>query len=156
MGTRIILIVTIILISFSFIQSQDDKSKDVEEIKAIIKKQAESFYNNNFEDLMELWAHEPYVIRMGSKGDKHIGWESVQSSYKNYLENNPIEQERKLDLSDFQVKIHDNVAWVVNNQKTERSSRLGSKATESWQVRVLEKKNGEWKIVYFINGLIEK
>ena len=51
-------------------------------IETIIEKQRDAAYQGSYEGEEEVWAQEPYIVRMiGNTGDRMIGWDSIGANF---------------------------------------------------------------------------
>jgi len=56
------------------------------------------------------------------------------------------------------VKVYGDVAWAYNTHVKSWTDEKGDNQQESekWDVRFLEKRDGKWKVAFFIDGSVEK
>jgi len=128
-----------------------DTAAEEEAIKLVLKKQTDAFYNRSMEGEAEVWAHEPYVFR-GFSIDNVIGWENLSRLYQEVFESTawpPYLAEH----SRFFIHVREDVAWAVYHQVLYIENEQGrTEAIEGWEHRILEKKNGQWRIVLQMNA----
>jgi len=128
-----------------------DIAAEEEAIKAVLKKQTDSFYNKSLEGEFEVWAHEPYVFR-GFSIDHVIGWENLKNLYEDVFAsdtNVPYLSEHSRHF----IHIKDDVAWTVYHQVLHFENEQGfTEKVEGWELRILEKMDGDWRIVLQMNA----
>jgi len=128
-----------------------DTAAEEEAIKAVLKKQTDSFYNKSIEGESEVWAHEPYVFR-GFSIDHVIGWENLRQLYEEVFAS-PARVPYLAEHSRHFIHVKDDVAWTVYHQVLHVENEQGFDETiEGWEHRILEKRDGDWKIVLQMNA----
>ena len=90
-------------------------------------------------------------MNFGSYEPVFIGWDSISAEYKRVDQYRTRNPERLLnrEKSDFHYRIFDNIAWVNWNQHTITKNEKTGDSNEiwTWEARLLQKNNGEWKLV---------
>ena len=139
----------------AFTQNQESSS-DEEAVKQVIRNETKNWYNVNYEGWAENWAHEKYVLSMGvgygnpNSYSENLSWDSVKTSAKEIF--NEYTKPLYIDLSwtDWNIRIFNDCAWASYMQTSiyEGNTQYPNKAR---QIRFLEKKNGDWKIVYSVS-----
>jgi hypothetical protein len=149
--TATIATVFIGMISFT-VAAQDEKAA----IKAIIEKETQSFFNSDRKEWEDTWVHAPYVYwsYSDSTGTSFIeGWDALTSNFDDYfrtqVSNRSIDvahQSTKLQIDRVwkEFRVYGNGAFVHYIQKVKDN---GIDRDQTSQVRILEKKDGKWKIV---------
>ena len=90
---------------------------------------------------------------MTSGGFRYTGWESVGTMYKKEMEDYPDAfKDFKYKVSDMHIHVNGNSAWVIHNQSVEGIWLGTPYSSNGWNVRTLDKINGEWKITFHITG----
>ncbi len=143
-------LIFLILLGMSSCQRTDIAAEE-EAIKTVLKNQTDAFYNKSIEGESDVWAHEPYVFR-GFSIDPVIGWESLRKLYEEVFTGAswpPYFAEH----SNHFIHIRDDVAWTVYHQELYYENEEGlTETVEGWEHRILEKKDGKWKIVLQMSG----
>lgn len=128
---------------------------DKEAIKAVIEKETTSFHNVNRKDWDDAWMHEQYVYwsYSDSTGTNFLeGWNAISKYFDEYFKTQvPI---RVIDVTHNasvtinrtwkEIRIYGNGAFVRYDQQV-KDNKIHFDETS--QVRVLEKKDGKWKVV---------
>jgi hypothetical protein len=131
-----------------------DVEKEKLAIQAVIAKETESYYKQDFEAWKSTYLQSPAFRKFGywegypEKVVSNIGFESLAAEKKKQFDANETlwkgsTEERKNES----FRITDDMAWYTFEQWSyEKDSRkfLG----RSLETRILEKENGEWKIAY--------
>ncbi len=142
---------SILLMLGSISCRQVDLKVEEEAIKAVLKKQTDSFYNKSIEGEADVWAHEPYVFR-GFSIEPVIGWEAMSKLYEEVFAGASWPPYLSEHSKHF-IHIKDDVAWTVYHQVVHVENEQGMKETVTgWELRILEKKAGQWKIVLQMSG----
>lgn len=133
--------------------NESDEEKAV--IMEVIQRESAAFWEKDFEKWSDCWVHEPYVRVMGwwEAGGISVteGWNSLSSSMKKLMEDNPQPNPTAelLRRDNINMRILGNMAMVTFNQ---HGLDTGDKRMDmpglSYETRVLEKQDGNWKIIY--------
>lgn len=126
--------------------------KERELIKAVITKETAAFMNVDHRGWAESWIHSPYSYwsYADSTGSSFIeGWDAINSTYDNYFKTAKPSKSRITDEW-IEVRVYGTGAYVRFIQKATDDIDVD----ETSQVRVLEKKEGKWKVVHV--GVVAK
>jgi len=121
-------------------------------INATIEKETESFFARDYEAWKSNYAHTDYAFQAWSNDDgtfdSNVGWEDINKQIGKYITENPepLSSHPKVERKNMIYKFYgDNVAYLTwdqfNSDKPEKNFH------HSKEVRLMEKINGEWKIV---------
>lgn len=136
-----------------------------EEEKAAILKvidgESEAFWNKDYEKFASYWVHEPYIRTMGwwQAGGVTVvsGWEERSARTKAHMEESPEANATANNVrrENINLRIYQDVAWLTFDQYGEDTGdSLMDMPGLSRETRILEKHNGEWRIVY-VGWLLE-
>jgi ketosteroid isomerase-like protein len=132
-------------------QEPVDLAAEEEAIKAVIQQQIEAWSNRNLDGEAAVWAHEPYIFR-GYPTDNVVGWESLRGLYQEAFEEGSWPP-RSAEMSNYHIHIAGENAWAVYRQVTESTNEQGeTQSAASWELRILEKKADQWKLVLQMTG----
>lgn len=134
----------LILMAGTSCQERIDIEKEKEAIKAVILEESNAFNDRDFNRLAATYIQDETNIRMGASKSGYgyrVGWEDIGSAIKEYIEQNPDQVTRKVQLTDYKIKVYNGSAWIVF---TDDEGNIGA--------RFLERIDGEWKIV-FLNAI---
>lgn len=145
----------LILLTFScaglFAQDKKSKSKspppvnDEVAIRATIEKETKAFFEIDQKTWASLWVHEPYAFWSFADTtdvNSFSGWEDISKGFNNYFKTSkPSTANIKRDW--HHIKIQGNMAYIRFTQQVTDDSNRPPQA----EVRVMEKVNGEWRIV---------
>ena len=135
------------------IQAQNKKSKsqvpdtgnDEAAIKAVIEKETKAFFEIDQKTWAGLWAHEPYVFWSFADTtdvNSFSGWTEINKGFENYFKTSKPST-ANISRDWHHIKIEGKMAYIrFTQQVTDDSDR-----PQQAEVRVMEKINGEWKIV---------
>lgn len=142
------------------IMSTSDHSAYANQIMEVITSESIAFWNKDFEAWARCWLHTPYIRMMGwwARGGITVteGWETLSSRIKELMTENPEPNPTaaKVRRENINMHIDGNMAWVTFDQYGEDTGDLEMDMPGlSHETRILEKHNGEWKIVY-VNWLL--
>ncbi len=148
--TAIIATVLVCFISLTA-TAQDDKA-----IKAVIERETQTFFNADRKGWEDTWVQTPYVYwsYSDSTGTSFIeGWPALQKSFDEYFRTHVsninidvAHQSSKItiDRQWKEMRIYGSGAFVHYIQRVKEGSIYRD---ETSQIRILEKKDGKWKIV---------
>lgn len=130
-------------------------SKEITAIKAVLEKETQSFFNVNRKEWEETWLKVPYAYwsYSDSTGTSFIeGWENISKSFDQYFKtqvsSRPIDvahqkNQVKINRNWHDIRIYGNGAYVHYTQQVEDNIDHD----ETSQIRVLEKKDGKWRVI---------
>ena len=137
------------------------ESNDFESIMEVIAAESVAFWEKDFEAWSRCWLQTSYIRLTGWWADGGItvikGWEALGGQMKKLMTENPEPNPTasRVRRENINLRVDGNFAWVTFDQYGEDT---GDKRMDmpglSYETRVLEKHNGEWKIVY-VNWLLE-
>ncbi len=121
------------------------QSKDIEAIKEVITKETIAFFNVDQAKWADHWLKAPYAYWSYSDSTSTSfieGWDGLSKTFDPYFKTSkPSKAEIKNEWID--IRVYGNGAYVCFLQKVLDEIEHD----ETHQVRVLEKKDGKWKIV---------
>lgn len=127
---------------FLLVLSCKNESDDYSAIKKVLEKESATWRSGDIKNHAACWKVQPYSRILVSTGDGRV----IDVPPENMI--NPPGQKLgdggSSTNSNYKMKITGNSAWVSHNE--ESISREGKK-TNSYEIRLLEKINNEWKLV---------
>lgn len=137
--------------------AQSANEADVAAVKKVIIGETDAFFNRDQEGWEATWAHEPYIswTANGMPGQFLIqsGWDAFSGMFGGYFNQGPSTNPiPTFQRDNFQVTVLDKVATATFVQKQKRAD--GTESTNR-EVRVLEKRGADWKLVYVYSRAIE-
>jgi len=137
----ILSVVAFILLAEVSLKAQSD----TDQIKAVIEKETASFMNVDYKTWSSLWHQVPYVYwsYSDSTGTSFIeGWDQLKETYAHYFKNSkPAKSEITHEW--IEIRIYQDGAYAHFIQKIHDETDHD----ETSQMRVLEKKDGKWKLI---------
>jgi hypothetical protein len=137
---RLILIFLAFSGTFNLLSAQDEDA-----IKRVIAQETSAFMNVDYKSWAETWAKVPYAYRSYSDATTTTyaeGWEELNKTFAEYFKTaQPANSEITYDW--FEIRIFENGAYAHFTQRIKDHIDV----EETSQIRVLEKKDGKWKIV---------
>lgn len=143
------------LLSIIILPLAAQDAKEVAAIKAVIEKETQSFFSVNRKDWEDSWLQTPYAYwsYSDSTGTSFIeGWPGIKKSFDEYFTTQKASRQIdvahqssavKIDRTYQSVRVYGNGAYVRYTQHVKDDIDRD----ETSQVRILEKKDGKWKIV---------
>lgn len=114
-------------------------------IKAIIEKETKAFFEIDQKTWASLWVHEPYAFWSFADTtdvNSFSGWENINKGFNSYFKTSKPST-ANIKRNWHHVKIQGNMAYIRFTQQVTDDSNRPPQA----EVRVMEKVNGEWKII---------
>lgn len=129
----------------------DNLEAEKRAIKELLERQTRLFWVGDYDSYVQVWAHEPHVVRMDPNGQRTVGWSAVSDIYRNWMgaTRRPV-QDYTLATSDWHIHVNGSAAWAINNQHETGTVEGEPYATDVWNVRFLEKTDGQWKVVLIL------
>jgi DNA-binding CsgD family transcriptional regulator len=128
---------------------------DVEAVKKVIWAETRAFYNKDFEALSRCWVHAPYIRRLGwwTRGGvtDHWGWETIGGRMRRGMLTSPEPNSTAKEVrhENEVVRVSGNMAWATFDQYAPDTGDPDFDMPGLCrEARVLEKHDGEWRIVY--------
>lgn len=156
-----LLTIGILVLAFSASFAQGKKKKtpaapapqnEIESVKAAIDRESKAFFEIDYKTWTECWVHAPYAYwSFADTTDVNFfeGWESIDKGFAEYFRTSKPSS-AKMERNWLEVRVHGNAAYARFTQKINDELERDEQA----EVRVLERHNGEWKIVHV--GVIAK
>jgi hypothetical protein len=127
----------------------------------VIENESKAFWNKDFEEFSSYWAHEDYIRTLGwwEAGGVTVveGWEERGRRTKSHMDDSPEANATatKVKRENINLRIFKDVAWMTFDQYGEDTGDATMDMPGlSRETRILEKHNGQWKIVY-VGWLLE-
>lgn len=146
---------TLIFLAFLTILTYSCKEKiDLEKersaIIAVIEAETEAFFDKDIDRLASFHIQDDSNIRLTATKSGYtydVGWDKIESFFLNYFENEMGPGEYYEVKKNYKIKIYDKSAWAAyNNYYYDSNDQLLS---TSIHTQILEKVNGEWKLVFY-------
>jgi hypothetical protein len=132
-------------------QEKMDVEKEKEAIKAVIISETTAFDNQQYDAVIATLAQDSLFTRMTTGKTEYTevaGWDNMSKWYKEFavadLSDYSVERER----FNWKIKVYPESAWVIYDQITRYTYEGNKDYRQTKEIRFLEKKNGEWKIIY--------
>ena len=145
------LLFTLALVLFASCQEKINLAKETKAIKAVIINETEAFDNQQYDSVIATMAQDSLFVRMTSGKNGYtevVGWDHMTNWYKEFavadLSDYSVERERL----NWKIKVYPCSAWVVYDQITRYTYQGSKDYRKTKEIRFLEKKGGEWKIIY--------
>src|SRR6476620_1816836 len=131
----------------------NEKSPDVEAIKAVIERETKAYFSIDYKTWMECWVHSPsaYWSYADQEGINYFeGWKSIEVGFNDYfVTSKPANIQ--IDRTWQEVKVYGNGAYARFKQTLITDGVQGPVQVE---IRVLEKDKNQWKIL--LVGVLKK
>jgi ketosteroid isomerase-like protein len=134
-------------------------SDDHATIIALTQSETAAFLARDFPRWADHWLHDPAIRRlasfMGGMMDWEEGWEEGEKGKEALLKAFPNIYNTDLSgyrFENYSLRISGNMAWVSYDQYGPRSDDPLVTAGLSYQIRIFERHDGQWKIVMAGHG----
>jgi len=136
-----------------------DIAKEEQAIKEVIVAESRGFWEKDYQAWADQWHHEDYVRVLGWWEGVGVyvreGWEVIGGGMKALMERNPEPNEQNEVNKNYNIRISETMAWVTFDQYgTDTGEAAMDMPGKAPNTRILEKVDGEWKIVY-VGWLLE-
>lgn len=126
-------------------KAPDTQQNEEALIKAVIEKETKAFFEIDQKTWADLWVHEPYAFWSFADTtdvNSFSGWEEIYAGFNNYFKTSKPST-AKITRDWHSIRINGNFAYIRFTQLVTDNTGRPPQA----EVRVMEKVNGEWKIV---------
>lgn len=137
---QVFIVTWVTTLSFAGI-AQDDKAA----IKEVIAKETIAFLNVDYKKWSDCWLKVPYAYWSYSDSttiSRTEGWDLMNKTFADYFKN-ARPSSGKVSNEWIEFRIYENGAYVRFAQKVIDEYET----SETSQIRILEKKEGQWKVV---------
>jgi hypothetical protein len=154
------ILIAMLLVAYtaSFAQGKKKKeavappSDETALIKETIDRESKAFFQIDYKTWSDCWVHTPYAYwSFADTTDVNFfeGWDAINRGFADYFRTQKPSS-TKMERHWLEIKVYGNSAYARFTQKI--MDELGR--DEQAEVRVLEKQNGQWRIVHV--GVIAK
>lgn len=140
---------------------QTTQQSDADAIMGVIAAESEAFWNKDYAAWARCWVHADYIRTLGwwAHGGVTVieGWDALSSRIKEIMHANPEPNPTAAQVrrSHINLRVSQEMAWLTFDQHGLDTGEVTMDMPGlSRETRVLEKHNGEWKLVY-VNWLLE-
>lgn len=144
---KMLLIVTFLV--WSTVVSASAQS-DNEAMKRVLRSETEGFFKRDKAEWSNAWAHTPYINFAANLygGDFRLvkGWDELEKHFATQFKSKRAMDKVTVQNSNYSIHQNGNMALVTYDQTLVDSHGK----TNSKETRVLEKLNGQWKIINVI------
>jgi hypothetical protein len=124
-------------------------------VMRVVEAETTAFWMKDFEAWAACWLQTPDIRRHGwwERGGVGIveGWEALSERVRQNMANNPTPQPEAANVrrENVHVRVTDEMAWVTFDQYGADTGEPDMDMPGlSYETRILEKHDGQWKIVY--------
>ncbi len=149
MKKYLISLIVLVFLAGTSCEKKIDIEKEKEAIKAAIENETKLHLARDFAQHSKSFLRdESFVMLYAGKEDYkyYDGWENTSTVYKEYYEDSPSPSTDKYQFINYKIKVYEESAWAVYDEIQHNSE--GEFLGKNTSVRILEKVDGEWKIVY--------
>ncbi|MFC2126484.1 ester cyclase [Bacteroidota bacterium] len=147
MKTKLLSLIALVFLAGISCETKIDTEKEKEAIIAVIEEETTAFHARDFDRLAAFHVQDETNTRLSASigGYNYFdGWDSAL--WEEYFKNNPEPSTNKEVKSNYKIKVYKGSAWAVFDNETFNSD--GESINKSKHVEILEKVDGQWKIVY--------
>ena len=140
---KYVLVIAIVLSSLSESLAQADH----EAIKRVLRSETEGFFKRDKAEWSNAWAHAPYIHFAANLygGDFMLieGWSKLEKQFASQFKSTKVSDKVVVQNANYTIRQNGNMAFVAYDQTLLDSHGK----TTSKESRVVEKINGQWKII---------
>jgi DNA-binding CsgD family transcriptional regulator len=132
-----------------------DRGDDVEAVRRAIEAETRAFYAKDFDALSRRWMHEPWIRRLGwwTRGgvSDRSGWEEIGDRTHQLFLDHPEHNVsgENIRRENLVIRVSGDMAWATFDQYAPDTGEPDMDMPGlSREARVLERHDGEWRIVY--------
>ncbi|GAB2602901.1 hypothetical protein [Spirosoma areae] len=123
---------------------------DNEAIKRVLRSETEGFFKRDKAEWSNAWAHTPYINFAANLygGDFRLikGWNELEKAFASQFKSSKVSDKVTVQNANYTIHQNGNMAFVTYDQTLLDSHGK----TTSKETRVVEKLNGQWKIINVI------
>lgn len=121
-----------------------DVDRERARILAVLDAETRAALGRDYEAWRQHWVHAPYVVKTyvnlaDGTGSETLGWAAVDAFVRSYLEAHPEPEPPPPPLTDAEVRLYGDGAWVSYEQEDADQGRKR-------ESRLLERIDGVWRI----------
>lgn len=153
--TALLAMLSTLMLAFLPFVSQVTSSvaSDQEAIMLLVERESQAFWDKDFQAYADCWAHEDYIRTMGwwAAGGITVieGWSERGSRTKKFMDENPEINPQNPVRKNINIRLGKDMAWITFDQYgKDTNDPVFDMPGLSRETRILEKINGQWKIVY--------
>ena len=135
--------------------ADEDRMADKNAIMQTIQHETDCFYARDYNCWKENYVQETYTHQGWSNGDGtfdiRVGWDKVNAGIEKYIKENPIgflsssSQKKRVERRNIAYKFYGDLVCYMTWEQYQESNE-GKKFNHSHEMRLMEKRNGQWKI----------
>ena len=119
-------------------------------IRKVINDETQAYLDGDGKKQMSYWSNKKTNERGGQNLVSVLGQPYAKAGSMEKLQNDMVpklkKQDKRAEQNDFEVRLNKNMAWATFTQKMIAND--GTVSTNNRETRILERINGDWKIVY--------
>ena len=144
MKTKFFTLALLLMGAASFAQTSADETA----IKATIEQESVAFHQRKADKTLSYWAAVPYVSHnYTEKGVGYVrGYSTLSKAMKGYMAKHPEVDKSLYKNHAYQIHINGTSAWATFIS----DATDGSRKSQTYDARYLEKINGTWKLISVI------
>ncbi|MBR9923101.1 MAG: hypothetical protein GYB31_19915 [Bacteroidetes bacterium] len=139
---RPLLLLFSFLLPLSVLQAQEKYTQEQQEIIDVIENESKHFWARDYKQWKETWIQTEYIVWTVATRDgiqQYKGWNDWSLAVMELFAESPEPQEYNVRKYNYEFHIYGDGAWVTFTQDT---------GNESMETRILERKDGNWKIAF--------
>ncbi len=118
---------------------------DVEAVRAANRRFYRAFESLSLAEMESLWVHEDHVACVHPGWPRLMGWDAVRDSWDAIFRNT---REMRFTLTDVEVEVRGELAWVVCTQNILSEARGNVSVTAILATNLFERHGGAWLVVH--------
>lgn len=140
---RILSSIFFLAISLTLTAQSKNLKAEQAAIRNVIENESKHFWARDYQSWKKLWVHSDYAIWIAASRDgvrQYDGWKAWSANVKEFFAENPepMPYTGVVTKENYRFRVYGQGAWVSFVQN--------NKGTRTLETRILEKRNGQWKI----------
>lgn len=135
--------------------SSASSSSDEATVKQTISDETQAFMTRNQSQWENFWVHAPYISWSSERTPSQLlGWEAIKQAFGyNFVAGQAPRAGIAFQRDQYQVNVLENLATATFIQTTKAAD--GRALGKSKEVRVLEKQDNTWKLIYVYSRTLQ-
>lgn len=117
---------------------------DADAVRAANARFYEAFESLTLGEMVAVWAHGDHVACVHPGWPRLSGWDAVRDSWEAIFRNT---REMRFSLTDVQVEVRGDLAWVLCTENVLSEARGTLAATSILATNVFARQGSEWRLV---------
>lgn len=133
---------------------RQDTDQDERAIRAVISKDTRSYLSRDIQGWSECFLHSDRMLSIMAQADRgllvHRGFDEFSEGMRKSMATEPAAASSQFQHENFQITVIGDMAWATYDQSVNRSGDPIDPPAITQELRILERLDGQWRIVAHI------